>query len=112
MPRFELVDFPNENTVLKFIPSLNFQKLRTNVVYHGDVVCLSPSKNVCNRTVGLFSTYAGHYYDDIAESKIEDHYEFHKSFLNEVQNSNLWASVDDFTQWRVNVYCEFNQNES
>lgn len=60
--QFKMVDFPNENTVLKFNPCLNFQKLRTNVVYHGDVVCLSAAKQVCNRSANLFSTYWGIYY--------------------------------------------------
>jgi len=41
---FKLLDFPNDNTVLKFNPCLNFQKLRTNVVYEGDVVCVSAIK--------------------------------------------------------------------
>jgi inositol 1,4,5-triphosphate receptor type 3 len=95
--RFELVDFPNENTVLKFNPSLNFQKLRTNVVYHGDVVCLSANKLVCNRNVGLYSTYTGHYYDEVSDMRPEDTYEQNKLYISEIQASLLWASVDDFS---------------
>lgn len=99
-----MVDFPNENTVLKFNPSLNFQKLRTNVVYNGDVVFLAANKLVCNRIVGLYSTYKGRKYEEIQNAKIDDNYESNKSYMNEVKDSVIWASVDQFTSWRVNAY--------
>jgi inositol 1,4,5-triphosphate receptor type 3 len=51
---FQLVDFPSEGTVLKFLPCLNYQKLRTNVIYDGDPVILSCVKAVCNRLPQLY----------------------------------------------------------
>jgi inositol 1,4,5-triphosphate receptor type 3 len=46
---FSLVDFASEGSVLKFIPCLQFQKLRTNLVYSGDPIILTSIKSVCNR---------------------------------------------------------------
>jgi inositol 1,4,5-triphosphate receptor type 3 len=46
---YELVDFPSQGSVLRFIPCLQFQKLRTNVIFHGDPVILTSVKTVCNR---------------------------------------------------------------
>lgn len=102
-----MVDFPNENTVLKFNPILNFQKLRTNVVYSGDVVSLSTHKLVCNRNVRLYSTYQGYYYDEMGNAQVDDIYDSNKEFIDEVAQASLWASVDQQSQWRVNIYCPY-----
>ena len=101
--QFELVDFPNENTVLRFNPCLNFQKLRTNVVYHGDVVCLSAQKQVCNRGPNLFTTYQGTYYEHDQQDT--------DKYLHEVQMSQVWASLDESSQWRVNIYSSYNYKD-
>jgi len=57
--KFILKDFPEEGSILKFAPCLNFQKLRTNIVYNNDAVILCSVKVVCNRPPSLFSPYKG-----------------------------------------------------
>lgn len=73
----------------------------TNVVYTGDILVLASTKSVVNRYPNLFCTYHGYYYDQMNNTKDK---ELKGLFLKEVQNAKIWATVDDQTKWRVNVY--------
>ncbi|CAD8153241.1 unnamed protein product [Paramecium pentaurelia] len=101
--QFKLIDFPNDNTLLKFNPCLNFQKLRTNVVYSGDVVCISANKQVCNRTANLFSDYWGLNYYELNDEP--------QKYEDEVCRAKVIASVEDSTQWRIMIFQNQKENQ-
>ncbi|CAD8076144.1 unnamed protein product [Paramecium sonneborni] len=101
--QFKLIDFPNNNTLLKFNPCLNFQKLRTNQVYSGDVVCISANKQVCNRTANLFTDYWGLNYYELQDEP--------QKYEEEVQKAKVIASVEDQTQWRIKIFQNQQEND-
>lgn len=98
--RFQLKDFPEEGSVLKFTPCLNFQKLRTNIVYNQDAVYLSSVKAVCNRSPSLYTSYKGtdYKFKDTKDKKLK------KQFENEVKASKSIASIEYSTRWRIEAY--------
>ncbi|CAK68868.1 unnamed protein product (macronuclear) [Paramecium tetraurelia] len=101
--QFKLIDFPNSNTLLKFNPCLNFQKLRTNLVYSGDVVCISANKQVCNRTANLFTDYWGLNYYELQDEP--------QKYEDEVCKAKVIASVEDQTQWRIKIFQNQQEND-
>ncbi|CAK81773.1 unnamed protein product (macronuclear) [Paramecium tetraurelia] len=101
--QFKLIDFPNNNTLLKFNPCLNFQKLRTNQVYSGDVVCISANKQVCNRTANLFTDYWGLNYYELQDEP--------QKYDDEVGRAKVIASVEDQTQWRIKIFQTQQDND-
>jgi hypothetical protein len=72
----------------------------TNVVYNGDIMVLASTKSVVNRYPNMFCTYYGNHHDQIG-SHIKEQQE---EFLKEVASARVWASVDDFTRLRINIY--------
>ena len=49
MLSFEVVDFPDQNSFFKFIPSLKSQNDASNYVYDNNCVKICSSKVICNR---------------------------------------------------------------
>lgn len=89
--RFELKSFPNEGSILKFIPCLQFQKMRTNIVYSGDAAVVAAQKQICNRYPNLYTEYKGIHFGSKEEEK-------------EIELSRILASIEDQTRWRINGY--------
>lgn len=89
---------------MKFKECLSFQRLRTNVVYNGDILILSAHKQVLNRNAQFYTNYYGHHYDELQKNTTEN-------YLIEVKQTKLWASVDDYSKWNVNIYSNPSDNE-
>jgi hypothetical protein len=81
--------------------------MRTNIVYHGDILAISAHRQVLNRNAYFYSNYYGNYYDElkIDPSKVSENYTI------EVKHSKLWASVDDYAKWNINIYSSPYDNE-
>ncbi|CAD8133483.1 unnamed protein product [Paramecium octaurelia] len=104
---FQLKDFPEEGSIMKFTPCLNFQKLRTNIVYNKDAVILSSTKVVCNRPPSLYTFYKGQEYK-YKESKDK---QLKKQFQQEIKRSKIIGSIEYQTRWRVEGYHCASNNE-